>query len=141
MTVSKDSPQYRAAVKVRALMEAMRGGAGRVYWWGWSGEGDDPGTVANGAAIVAVDKPGIDGGSDSVTGGETTLVYAALKQFAETFPVGVTAYEVDVEGEGVSALATDSALFVLNETDAPLSVCVGDTTLTLEAYAVGEVTR
>jgi hypothetical protein len=132
MTVSKDTPQYRAAVKVRALMEAMRGGAGRVYWWGWSGEGDDPGTVANGAAIVAVDKPG---------GGETTLVYAALKQFAETFSVGATAYEVVVEGEGISGLATDGAYYLLNVTDAPLSVCVGDEVVTVQPYEVRSVTR
>jgi hypothetical protein len=132
MTVSKDSPQYRAAVKVRALMEAMRGGAGRVYWWGWSGEGDDPGTLANGAAIVAVDKPG---------GGETTLVYAALRQFADVFPLGVTAYEVDVEGEGVSALATDAHYFVLNESDGALTVCVGDTVVEVGAYSVAKVER
>lgn len=127
-----NTPIYRAAVKVRALMEAAKGGAGRVYWWGWSGEGDDPGTVANGAAIVGVDKPG---------GGETTLVYDTLRQFAETFPVGATAYEMTMEGEGVSALATDAAYYVLNETDGALEVCVGDEVVTLEAYGVGVVAR
>jgi hypothetical protein len=132
MTVSKDSPQYRAAVKVRALMEAMRGGAGRVYWWGWSGEGDDPGTLANGAAIVAVDKPG---------GGETTLVYAALRQFADVFPLGVTAYEVDVEGEGVSALATDSHYYLLSESDVVRTVCLGDEVVEVQPYEARKVTR
>lgn len=123
--MTNDTPQYRAAVKLKALLEAMRGGAGRIYWWGWEGEGDDPGVTANGATLVGVDQP---------NGGEATVVYDALRAFAEVFPVGATAYELEFEGEGVDGMATEFGFSLLNVSDVAKTVCLGDTVYSLAPF-------
>jgi hypothetical protein len=73
---------------------------------------------------------------------DTTLpFYEAYKAIGEHFSKGVQLYPVTVEGEGVYAKATDKVLVAVNMTDAPLTVCVGDATVALEAYGVGVVER
>lgn len=125
-TTANDNPHYRGLVKVRGLLEAARGGADRVYWWGWEGEGDDPPQPSpNGAIFHGVDKP---------NGGEPTVIADMLREFGEVLPVGATVYELEIEGEGLHGVATDSYWYVLNQTAEAQKVALDERVVEVGAF-------
>lgn len=120
-----DTPQYRGAVKLRALMEMALGGASSVYSWGWEGEGDEPGTDSNGATFVGVDK---------ANGGEATVICEMMCLWDSIFPPGTTAYELEIIGKGVSGLGSEKAMLLLSEQADAQTVDVGAGVVELAGY-------
>lgn len=107
-----DAPEeYRALLRAEGLRLMLVQGADYVMSWQAQGAVPGPGAQLYSNANVA-------------SGGVAKPQLAALDVFNRLFPVGTPLYTVRVEGEGLSAAASDRSLFLLNRLGVPQTVWV-----------------
>lgn len=114
--------QYRALVRMEGHRTMMRHGID--YLMAWQAQGPVPSaTIPEGAVAQLYTDP------KPATGGQPKPQLEALKIFHQNFPAGTPLYHVDIEGDGISAEASDAQVLLLNKTAGALRVLVGNKTV------------
>jgi hypothetical protein len=121
----KDDLREGNAVMATALARLTESGAAVALMW--QPQGDE-----NGQSFPQ----GLFTGTKWSGGGQATPYYATQRSFKDYFGSGATLYHTRTSSPSVQALATESALLLINTTPDPVTVDVGGQLATLEGYEV-----
>jgi hypothetical protein len=117
------SPEHEVALRAAAMIELAGSGANTVLYWSPRPDGTDC------ATCLWTDTWRADGGQP------LPFLTDILRRFASTFPPGVDRRRVHV-ADGLTALASNTAIVIVNTTDRTISAAVGDRQIELPAYAM-----
>lgn len=120
--------EYRASLHAEAMRRMVEAGMWQACEWGFRGraEGEAGGGPTEGGALftdIAVS-----------SGGQPLPVLDTIQIFNEHFSAGTPIHAVTISGTGVSAIASDAVIYLINQTNAGKVVNVDNVTYTLAAY-------
>ena len=122
---TNDDTYANSAVMTLALMQMAQSGASVALMW--QPEGDTSGVSFPTGLFTKTKERG---------GGRATSYYASQKAFKDYFGPGAIFYEVSTSSSKVVALASGTALLLVNTTSEPLIVAIDGQVSILQGYAV-----
>jgi hypothetical protein len=98
----------KLAVKAETIRKMALSGVSGALAWGLMGTGD------GGLSLVTNPK--------QAGGGQSTLLLEVYRAFGQAFPPGCYLYDCQVDGSGVTALASDAAVLLINSDPASKAI-------------------
>lgn len=124
--------QLRAAINAEAERRFLLLGVDGALYWSPIGRANEPG---------AEEEAGLITSTAASSGGQTQPAFDALKLYHDHFPPGTAVYALTFVGSGVSGIASDDVVLLINQTNAALDVGIDTAVHSVGAYGVVKVDR
>lgn len=108
--------QYRAAINADSERRFLLLGLDGAMYWSPIGRANEPGAEAEAGLITSV---------ATSSGGQTQPAFDVVKGFHEEFSPSTPIHDVTIIGSGITALASDEKVLLINHTDVSKLVAVG----------------